>query len=155
MAKKGVRTQDGKERIQKTEFGRQKTDVRMKVQMIQRNSARAFKGLIIWQKAHLFVLAVYCLTSGFPKSGLYGLTQQFCRAALSIAANIAEGFRKRTKARKARFMNIAQGSLEECRYYLILATDLGYGKMEPLIIQIEEASKLLESYSRTILDSAE
>jgi four helix bundle protein len=119
------------------------------------NAAKTFKDLIVWQKAHLFVLGVYRLTNGFPKSELYGLTQQFRRAAVSIAANIAEGFRKRTKADKARFMNIAQGSLEESRYYLILAGDLGYGEMEAVIFQLEEVSKLLDSYSRAILNSAE
>jgi four helix bundle protein len=76
-----------------------------------------FQELEVWQKAHLFVLAVYRLSQSFPKSELYGLTSQFRRAAVSIAANIAEGFRKRGKADKLRFYNIAQGSLEECRYY--------------------------------------
>jgi four helix bundle protein len=123
--------------------------------MNQKNTAKTFKDLIVWQKAHQFVSAVYRLTSGFPKSELYGLTQQFRRAAVSIAAYIAEGFRKRTKADKARFMNIAQGSLEECRYYLILAGDLGSGEMNPVKIQLEEVSKLLEAYSRAILDSAQ
>ena len=48
-------------------------------------------------------------------------------------------------------MNISQGSLEECRYYLILAEDLGYGDNDPLMSQLEEVSKLLESYSRAIV----
>ena len=60
----------------------------------------------------------------FPKSETYGLTSQFRRAAVSVPANIAEGFRKRGRADKVRFLNIAQGSLEECRYYLILSDDL-------------------------------
>ena len=120
---------------------------------MQRDSSKTFKDLIVWQKAHQFVLAVYRLTTGFPKAEVYGLTQQFRRAAVSIPANIAEGFKKRTKADKARFMNIAQGSLEECRYYLILAADLGYGETDSTTGQIEEVSKLLESYSKAILHS--
>lgn len=120
---------------------------------MERNTAKTFKDLIVWQKAHQFVLAIYRLTTGFPKSELYGLTSQLRRAAVSIPANIAEGFKKRTRPDKARFMNIAQGSIEECRYYLILAADLGYGKTDSIIIQIEEVSKLLESYSRAILNS--
>ncbi len=78
-----------------------------------------------WRKAHEFVLGVYELTANFPKQGTYGLSSQMRRAAISIAANIAEGFRKRGKADKARFMNTAEGSVEESHYYLILARDLG------------------------------
>jgi four helix bundle protein len=91
--------------------------------------------LIVWQKAHQFVLLVYQFTGQFPKSEIYGLTSQFRRAAISIAANIAvrrasrrEGFKKKGATDKVRFMNIAQGSLEECRYYLILSKDLDYGE---------------------------
>jgi len=75
------------------------------------------------------------------------------RAAVSIAANIAEGFRKRGKADKLRFLNIAQGSLEESRYYLILARDLDYGDASGLRTALEEVSKLLEAYSQAILNS--
>jgi len=75
------------------------------------------------------------------------------RAAVSIPANIAEGFRRRGKADKARFMNIAEGSIEECRYYLILAKDLGYGDTENLTATLEEVSRLLNAYADTILSS--
>ena len=91
-----------------------------------RKSAKTFKDLIVWQKAHQFVLAVYKATLDFPQSEVYGLTSQFRRAAVSVPANIAEGFKRTHKADKVRFMNIAQSSLEECRYYLILAEDIGY-----------------------------
>ena len=91
-----------------------------------REPARSFQDLIVWQKAHAFVLQVYEATRRFPKEELYGLSSQFRRAAVSIPANIAEGFRKQSKQDKARFLNISEGSLEECRYYLILAHDLGY-----------------------------
>lgn len=82
--------------------------------------SKSFKDLIVWQKAHQFVLGVYRYTKHFPKDERFGLTAQFRDAAVSIAANIAEGFPKRTIPDKIRIMNIAQGSLEECRYYLIL-----------------------------------
>lgn len=74
-------------------------------------------------------------------------------AAISVPANIAEGFKKKTKADKGRFMNIAQGSLEECRYYLILADELGYGNSEELLSKLEEVSKLLNAYYGSILTS--
>ena len=82
------------------------------------------------------------------------MSSQFRRAAVSIAANIAEGFRKRGNADKLRFLNIAQGSIEESRYYLILARDLDYGDVSELETVLVEVSKLLEAYSRAIRNSA-
>ena len=108
---------------------------------------------MVWQKAHQFVLSVYRITADFPKTEIYGLTSQFRRAAVSIPANIAEGFKKKTKPDKARFLNIAQGSLEECRYYLILAKDLNYGNVSDMVRLHEEVSKLLESYLSSLLNS--
>ena len=118
-----------------------------------KSPASSFEDLVVWQKAHQFVLMAYRLSKGFPRDEVFGLTSQFRRAAVSIAANIAEGFKKRGKADKLRYFNIAQGSLEECRYYLILARDLEYGDVAGLMVLLQEASKLLESYSRVILDS--
>ncbi len=120
---------------------------------MQRLPARNFQDLIVWQKAHQFVLGVYRLSKSFPREELYGLTSQFRRAAISVAANVAEGFKKRGRADKVRFMNIAEGSLEECRYYLILTEDLGYGSTANLRDQLEVVSKLLGSYSTAIRDS--
>ena len=118
-----------------------------------REPAKTFEDLVVWQKAHLFVLAVYRLSGNFPKSELFGLSSQFRRAAVSIAANIAEGFRKRSKANKISFLSIAQGSLEECRYYLILTHDLGYGDISEAKLLLQEVSKLLEAYAHRILNS--
>jgi four helix bundle protein len=118
-----------------------------------KKTAATFKDLLVWQKAHQFVLAVYRLSRTFPRYELYGLSSQFRRAAVSIAANIAEGFRKRGKADKLRFFNMAQGSLEECRYYLILTSDLEYGDVSELNQLLEEVSRLLEAYSSRILNS--
>jgi four helix bundle protein len=118
-----------------------------------RPAARSFRDLIVWRKAHEFVLAVYAFTPGFPKQETYGLSQQLRRAAVSIPANIVEGFRRRGKADKARFMNVAEGSLEECRYYLILAHDLDYGDTGRLTALLEEVSKLLNAYASAILSS--
>ena len=106
----------------------------------------------MWQKAHGFVLDVYSYSRSFPKQEVFGLSSQLRRAAVSIPANIAEGFKKRTKNDKARFFNIAQGSVEECRYYLILAHDLGYGSKKVLYPKLEEVSKRLEAYLRAMLN---
>ena len=109
-----------------------------------RPAARSFRDLLVWRKAHEFVLAVYAFTAAFPRHETYGLAAQLRRAAVSIPANIAEGFRRRGRVDKARFMNLAEGSLEECRYYLILAQDLGYGDTVSLASSLEEISPYAE-----------
>jgi four helix bundle protein len=109
-----------------------------------------FEQLIVWQKAHQFVLNVYSITKQFPKEELFGLTSQFRRSAISIPANIAEGYSKKGAKDKMRFLNIAQGSLSECQYYLRLAKDLKYADVAQLEIELEEVSKLLNAYSRGI-----
>jgi four helix bundle protein len=118
-----------------------------------REPAKTFEDLLVWQKAHSFVLTVYRLTETFPKLEIFGLTSQFRRAAVSIPANIAEGFRRRGASDKARFYNIAQTSVEECRYYLILIKDLEYADVSEANRIIQEVSKLLEAYSMRILNS--
>jgi len=114
--------------------------------------AKSFRDLIVWQKSHQFVLAVYKITrSDFPREEIYGLSSQFRRAAVSIAANIAEGFKKQSKPDKARMLNISEGSLEECRYYLILAKDLGYMNNDSIGELAEEISRLLHAYRNSLL----
>lgn len=113
--------------------------------------SKTFKDLIVWKKAHEWVLEIYRFTDSFPKKEQFGLTSQLRRAATSIPANIAEGFKKRGNPDKARFYNIAQGSIEECRYYLILANDLGYGNTGILQENLEEISRLLEAYLRAVV----
>ena len=120
------------------------------------DSSKTFKNLIVWQKAHAFVLSVYSVSGSFPKEEIFSLTSQFRRAAVSIAANIAEGYAKRGKSDKLRFFNIAQGSLEECRYYIVLCFDLKYSNTEQneqLTGYSEEISKLLNAYCKSIADS--
>jgi len=120
-----------------------------------RAPAKTFRDLIVWQKAHEFVLAVYPFSESFPRKEIFCLCAQFRRAAISIPANIAEGFGKRSRADKARFLNIAQGSLEECRYYVILSEDLGYGKTQELERKLEDVSRLLMAYANAIVDRKE
>jgi four helix bundle protein len=114
-------------------------------------SRAEFRDLVVWQKAHEFVLAVYRLTESLPDREKSALSGQTRRAAVSIPANIAEGFGNRSQPEKARFPNIAEGSLEECRYYLILAQDLGHGETNSLMQTLEEAGRLLNAYARAIL----
>lgn len=116
-----------------------------------RQPARCFQDLIVWQKAHDFVLKLYRVTNSFPSHEIYGLRSQMRRAAVSIPANVAEGFVKQGKADKARFFNIAHGSLEEVQYYLILANDLGYLSKDSLIEALSEVSRLLQAYRASII----
>jgi len=118
---------------------------------LEREPAKTFRDLIVWQRAHQFVLSAYQLT--FPKHERFGLTSQLRRAAVSVAANIAEGFKRRGRGDKVRFLNIAQASLEECRYYLILTQDLQYSETNAQMALLEEASRCLEGYIQRILNS--
>ena len=119
----------------------------------KRAPAKSFEDLIVWQQAHAFTLQVYAATRNFPRDEIYGITSQLRRAAVSIAANIAEGFRKRTTTDKAGYLNISEGSLDECRYYLILAHDLGLLEKQSLwnlesgILNLESGIWNLESRS--------
>ena len=117
-----------------------------------RPPAKTFEDLIVWQKSHALVLGVYRESASFPKHEIFGLTSQLRRAAVSVPANIAEGFRKRSKLDKARFLNIAQTSLDEVRYYLILARDLGYLPSDALRTGLIEVSRLLEAYTQKVRD---
>jgi len=117
-------------------------------------SNSSFENLQIWQKSHKFVLEVYAMTKSFPDNERFGLTNQFRRAAVSIPANIAEGFAKRSAADKARFYNISQGSLNECRYYLILAHNLGYATTTTSHHSLlDEVGRMLNSYTSKLLTS--
>lgn len=114
---------------------------------------RSFKDILAWQKAHVFVVNVYQTVKDYPNFERFGLCSQFQRAAVSIAANIAEGYRRSSAPEKLRFLNISQGSLEECRYYILLSKDLGYissGKHAELNAQIEDTSRLLNAYYNAI-----
>ncbi len=115
-----------------------------------------FKDIIAWQKAYEFVLEAYKTTRHFPETERFGLASQFQRAAVSIAANIAEGYRKISKADKLRLLNVAQGSLEECRFYVMLSKDLEYinnEEYEHLNFSIEGASYYLNAYCKGIKDN--
>ena len=113
----------------------------------------SFQQLEVWKKAHALVLEVYKLTGRFPADERFGLTAQLRRAAVSAPANIAEGFVKRGKMDKARFYNIAEGFLAECRYYFILAHDLGFAEAGETMERLDEVSRMLRAYRNVILAS--
>ena len=116
-----------------------------------KSPATRFEELSVWQKSHQLVLRVYKMTAGFPKSETFGLAAQMRRAAVSVPANIAEGFKRRGRPDKARILNIAQASLEELRYYLILAKDLGYAATGDENAATDEVARMLGAYTATLL----
>ncbi|MBO5750674.1 MAG: four helix bundle protein [Bacteroidaceae bacterium] len=118
--------------------------------------AFSFENIIAWQKAHQFACRVYEVTKIFPEDEKFGLTSQFRRAAISIGANIAEGYRKLSKADKLRFLNISEGSLAECQNYIVLSKDLGYisyNDYECLCNMSIEVAKLIIAYSKGIINN--
>jgi len=114
------------------------------------SKAKKFEDLVVWQKAHRLVIRIYKLSKGFPRDELFGLTSQLRRAAVSIPANIVEGFKRAIIPEKLRYFNIAQGSLEEVRYYIILAHDLEYIDALDLNEDLGEIGRMLEAYMKSM-----
>ncbi len=115
-----------------------------------------FTDIKAWQKAHEFVLEVYHAVKDYPDYEKFGLCSQFRRAAVSVPANIAEGFKKLSRQDKLRFYNISQGSLEECRYYIILSKDLDYIDEDMFNNQLtlaDATSRLLTAYCKGVIDN--
>jgi four helix bundle protein len=88
----------------------------------------SYKDLVVWQRAVELSLAVYKLTSSFPESERFGLTNQLRRASVSIASNIAEGYGRTTSGEYRQFLGHARGSNFELQTQLVIAGGLDFGK---------------------------
>lgn len=100
----------------------------------------------VWQRSHEFVLEIYKLTKRFPKEEKYGVVSQLRRAAASVPTNIAEGVKKGTRKDYARFVNMAETSLEEAKYLILLSRDLDYissSNYESLLSYSDEIGRML------------
>ena len=114
-------------------------------------SIERFEQLEVWQVSHRIVLDVYKGTMQLPPEEKFGLVSQMRRAAVSVPGNIAEVFKRRSKADKTHFYNIAQSSLEELRYYLILCRDLGF-EIQPKDLpgRMDQAGRMLTGLIRSV-----
>ena len=112
-----------------------------------------FQDLRVWQKAHGLVILVYGFTKRFPADEKFGLSSQMRRAGVSIASNITEGFKRKSNRMSLNFYNIADGSIEELKYQLLLSRDLGYitdSEYKNSISLSEEVSKMLHGWVKHI-----
>jgi len=115
----------------------------------------SFRDLIVWQRAMDVADGVYRLTSGYPREELFGLTSQTRRAAVSIAANIAEGHGRGTRAAYAGFLRIARGSLRELETHLLLAKRLGMAdsnRVDAFLIDLDEIGRMLHTLIARLRD---
>jgi len=113
---------------------------------------KTFQEIIVWQKAHQLTIEIYDITKTFPKEEKFGLVSQMRRCVVSIPSNIAEGFKRKSLKDSLHFYNIAESSLEELKYQLLLAKDLNYideKDYNKLIELAEEVGKLLNGWKKS------
>jgi four helix bundle protein len=103
---------------------------------------QSFRSLVVWQRGIQLTVAVYKLTSVFPDTEKFGLTNQLRRAAVSIASNVAEGYGRSTKGEYLQFLGHARGSCSEVETQVVIAKELGYGSREQLRITEELCSEV-------------
>ncbi|MBL8031250.1 MAG: four helix bundle protein [Candidatus Doudnabacteria bacterium] len=113
---------------------------------------KTFHDIVAWQKAHELVLLTYKLTEQYPKTEIFGLASQSRRCAVSVPSNIAEGYTRKSRADCLHFYRISDGSLEELKYQLLLARDLGYisdSQYSQVLLLAEEVGRLLNGWKKT------
>jgi four helix bundle protein len=107
-----------------------------------------FTDLRVWQRSRALTLDIYRFTATFPTDERFGLISQLRRAAASVPTNIAEGSKRESNPDYARFLNIAEGSLAETEYLLLLSRDLGYLKpeaCEPPLAELADIARMLHT----------
>ena len=114
---------------------------------------RTFQDLKVWQKAHALAVLVYTITNRFPSDEKFGLTTQLRRASVSVASNIVEGFRRKSLKDSLHFYKIADGSLEELKYQLLLSHDIKLLSDDTYTLALslsEEVSKMLYFWIKSL-----
>ena len=112
-----------------------------------------FTELRVWRRSHQLVLEVYRSSHRFPDDERFGVTSQLRRAVVSVPSNIAEGSKRQYPKDYARFLNIAEASLSETEYLVILCQDLGYvapESAEQFRREVDEISRMLNSLRQRV-----
>lgn len=115
---------------------------------------QTYKDLIVWQRGVTLVTEVYRLTERFPKTEIFGLTSQMCRAAVSIPSNLAEGFARKSRAENAQFVRIAFGSGAELETQVTIAENLRFvGKKDTVTVRglLDETMRMLNKLSFSLM----
>lgn len=123
--------------------------------MKSKQKIQSFQDLEVWQKGHALVLKIYEITKRLPREEIYGLSSQLQRAAVSITANIAEGFSRYHYRDKINFYYTARGSVSEVQNLLLIARDVTYVSSDiaqPLLERADETRRLLNGLVRAAQD---
>lgn len=113
----------------------------------------SYQDLKVWQQAMDLSVAVYEASRDWPPEERYGLTSQARRSAVSVAANIAEGYGRENRGSYVHFLKMAQGSLKELETHVLLAQRLGFLALQrsaPLLAQSQSVGKLLRALFRSL-----
>jgi four helix bundle protein len=111
-------------------------------QLAGESKTQHFRNLKVWQRSHALALDLYRITTSFPKDERFGLVSQLRRAAASVPTNIAEDAKRQGRKDYARFLNIAEGSLAEIEYLVLLSRDLNYIPSESAEVAIAEVGEI-------------
>jgi four helix bundle protein len=116
----------------------------------------SYRDLKVWNMAKSLAVGCYKLTRTFPRDELFGLTAQIRRSAVSVPANIAEGYGRELRGDYMRFLRIAQGSLKELETHLLIAVEVGCCAPEsaaPPLEQADQIGRMLRALIRSLADS--
>lgn len=124
---------------------------------MEKRAVKTFRELVVWQKAHALTLDLYRITKAFPQDEKFGIVSQLRRSASSIATNIVEGHKRNGRKDFLHFLNLAEASLEETKYHLILSRDLAYlgeSDFEKLNLKCEEVGRILCGFQKSLRSSS-
>jgi four helix bundle protein len=116
-------------------------------------SIRSFMDLRVWKESMDWVEACYVLTKDFPREEIYGLTSQLRRAAVSVPANIAEGYGRENTGSYVHHLKIAQGSLRELQTHVLLSARVQIAQTKstkPVLDRCETVAKMLNGLIRSL-----